>query len=235
MNSTEKPYIFSEGKLEISVFPAQKPESPVIYMHGMDGFAKDVLPLLDQQVQNAGLPDFSLVTITVPYDEWSNILAPWNTPAGWPQYVACTGGAPEYLRIFTEKIIPEAEKHIEKPGPKMIAGYSLGGLFALWAEAKTGLFARLACPSGSFWFPNFISWFMKQNLPALPECIYFSSSEEEYNSENEYLKEEKPAIQALINWCHENQIRTDLVIDPGNHYEDVVKRSAAAIAWMLRN
>lgn len=74
---------------------------------------------------------------------------------------------------------------------------------------------------------------MTHSIKRMPSCIYFSCSQDEYDSDNRYLKSEKPVIDALYNWFAEKGIPTDLVIEKGNHYENVVPRMADGIAWTL--
>lgn len=220
---------FELQDLNVHVFPSLSLHAPVVYLHGLDGYSRDVLPLLEKE----DLPDFSLVTVTVPYDRWSVILAPWSTPAGWPQYVACQKGAPAYLPVFLQEIVPEAERRLREPGARILAGYSLAGLFALWVMCRTPDFSRVAAASPSLWFPGFRNWFLQQSVPALPESIFLSCSEEEYNTDNEYLAPEKPALEAVERWCREHDVPAVFQLDPGDHYQDVLQRTATAIAWVL--
>ena len=79
-------------------------------------------------------------------------MAPWNSPAASKN----AGGADDYLRLLVEEVMPRAEK--ELPGSlawRGIAGYSLAGLFALYAIYQTDVFSRVGGMSGSLWFPSF--------------------------------------------------------------------------------
>ena len=75
---------FSTYDLKIHVYPSLQADKPVIYLHGLDGYGLDVLPLLKEKEKD----DFSLVVISVPYVKWSSYLAPWATYAydwcKWP-------------------------------------------------------------------------------------------------------------------------------------------------------
>lgn len=222
---------FEIGSLKIHVFPAATENSPVVYLHGLDGFALDVEPTLEDAYDGK----VSLVVITIPYEEWSNLLAPWSTPDGWPQYVACTGGAPEYIKTFTGQIVPKAESFMQKPGERVLAGYSLAGLFAIWSLFETDLFDKIACASGSLWFPGFEKWFFTHQMKRIPEYVYFSISDEEFNSENKYLEPVKPTTIAVRNWFDRQGVETTFVLDPGDHYQDVLQRTSAAIFWVLNH
>lgn len=48
-----------------------------------------------------------------------------------------------------------------------LGGYSLAGLFSLWAAYQTNLFAGIAAASPSVWFPGFLDYakLTSSNLP----------------------------------------------------------------------
>ena len=60
------------------------------------------------------------------------------------------------LRFLTEQVIPTLEQQYPLPeNVKIIlGGYSLAGLFALWASTQTDLFYGVAAASPSVWFPG---------------------------------------------------------------------------------
>jgi predicted alpha/beta superfamily hydrolase len=48
----------------------------------------------------------------------------------------------------------------------IIGGYSLAGLFALWASTRTDLFFGVAAASPSVWFPGFIDYMADHSVHA---------------------------------------------------------------------
>lgn len=222
-------YSFQQGMLHIHIFSCKQPDAPVIYLHDMDGYGRQILPLLKDY------PPFHLVTITIPDKLWSHILAPWNTPVGFPDYVACTGGAPEYLKTFVEEIIPHAESLLPPVSWRGIAGYSLGGLFSIYAMCKTELFDRVASASGSLWYPGFEDWFTHHVPLKLPKSVYFSSSRNEYYTTNPFLAPNQKTTEYIQGWLDRHHVQTTFVLNPGNHYQDVLPRTAAAVGWILEN
>ena len=83
--------------------------------------------------------------------------------------------ADDYLRLLTEKIIPTAEREIAGvPRWRGIAGYSLAGLFALYAIYQTDLFSRVGSMSGSLWFPSMKEYIFSHEPKRLPDYMYFS-------------------------------------------------------------
>lgn len=69
---------------------------------------------------------------------WNHDRVPWDSPAAFKNGEPFTGGADDYLRLLVEKIIPEAEEGLNGvPQWRGIAGYSLAGLFAVYAVYQT--------------------------------------------------------------------------------------------------
>ena len=77
----------------------------------------------------------------VPVESWNDALSPWKSPAVWGKQ-GFGGKAGETLCFLTEQIIPSLKQ--QYPLPKnvkiILGGYSLAGLFALWASTQTDLF-----------------------------------------------------------------------------------------------
>ena len=69
-----------------------------------------------------------------------------------------TGGAPEFLRVFREELIPEIERRYRANGDRTYVGYSLGGLFGTYALFHAPeLFQRMILVSPSLWWDETIA------------------------------------------------------------------------------
>ena len=81
----------------------------------------------------------------VPVESWNDALSPWEAPAVWGKQ-GFGGNAAETLRFLTERGIPTLKQQFRLPeNVKIIlGGYSLAGLFALWASTQTKLFYGIA-------------------------------------------------------------------------------------------
>ena len=133
----------------IKIFPGVETEAPIIYLDTFSDEGQKVF----KAAQAASCPPFTLVAISDL--DWNHDMVPWDSPPAFKNADPCTGGADDYLRLLTEKIIPMAEKEIlGMPSWRGIAGYSLAGLFALYAIYRTDLFSRVGSMSGSLWFPG---------------------------------------------------------------------------------
>ena len=86
----------------------------------------------------------------IPVESWNDALSPWKSPAAWGKQ-GFGGKAGETLCFLTEQIIPSLKQRFDLPeNVKIIlGGYSLAGLFALWASTQTNLFYGVAAASPS--------------------------------------------------------------------------------------
>ena len=103
------------------------------------------------------LPEGAATVAAVEGVDWNRELTPWPAPPvarGQPDF---GGGADALLGELAGRILPEVEAEL-RPSARWIAGYSLAGLFAVYAALSTRLFARVASVSGSMWYPGFSDW-----------------------------------------------------------------------------
>ena len=141
-------HTFTAGGKTVTVFPAAAPDATVVYLNtfGEEG----------QKVFDALPVDPPLTLVAVSGLDWDRDMAPWGSPAVFKNAAPFSGGADDYLRLLTEEILPTAERQLAgTPRWRGIAGYSLAGLFAVYALCNTDAFSRAASVSGSLWFPGF--------------------------------------------------------------------------------
>ncbi len=106
---------------------------------------------------SALLPEGAATVAAVEGVDWNCELTPWPAPPvarGQPDF---GGNADALLGELAGRILPEVEAEL-RPSARWIAGYSLAGLFAVYAALSTRLFARVASVSGSMWYPGFSDW-----------------------------------------------------------------------------
>ena len=103
----------------------------------------------DLIAQATGVP-FVLAAFQV--FDWDLDLTPWHDDAinRSPEVGTKT---PETLRYVTESLLPTLVKEYGNI-PVILGGYSLGGLFALWASTQTDRFAAIAAASPSLWIKD---------------------------------------------------------------------------------
>ena len=133
-----------EGKT-VSIFGTENTGSPLVILNTYGNEGNTVW----KECQKLNCPPFSLIAVS--NLNWNSDMSPWKNPPIYKNDDAFEGQADEYLSLLTEKIIPAVINSISGTKPAYIAltGYSLAGLFALYAAHKTDIFSRIASASGS--------------------------------------------------------------------------------------
>lgn len=123
----------------VDIYPSAKPGSPIIYLNTFSNAVNSVY----KNLMALGCPDFSLVAVSKL--KWDHDMTPWYMRPISKHDTPCTGGADDYLKLLLDEIIPEAEAYLPgAPAWRGLSGYSLAGLFALYALYRTDVFARAA-------------------------------------------------------------------------------------------
>lgn len=220
-----------EWKVEdktICLYGVENGGSPLVYLNTDENEGKEVWRICKE----LECPLFTLVTISGLV--WQRDMAPWATPPLSARDAGCSGGADAYLHQLCGPIRESVETALaENPIYSAIAGYSLGGLFALYTAYKTALFTRIASASGSFWFPDFVEFTEMQPFMKQPEKVYFSLGEKEYKTKNTLLASVQTNTQALYEKYKAQGIQTSFVLQEGGHFTQPNKRMAKGIQWIL--
>lgn len=109
-----------------------------------------------------------------PYD-WDYCMTPWKYH---DKNMGKTGGGEEFLSWFISEI------YDEKYQRQYIGGYSLGGLFALFAACEKELFDGVMSVSGSLWYPGALEYFNEKSIGKRIGKIYMSLGDKESLTKN---------------------------------------------------
>ena len=212
----------------LSVYENKAPSGPIIYLHTVSEEADQIYETLKKTTCSP----FTLAVVSGL--NWNFDMAPWDSPSVVKNGPPCTGGADKYLEFMLKKIVPETEKGLlGNVTWRGIAGYSLAGLFAVYALYRTEIFSRAASISGSLWYPGFKEYVFSHEMKEKPNALYFSLGNKEDRTRNPYLRNVKKYTEEIQTFCESKDINTVFQIHPGGHYHDTVKRTAAGIAWIL--
>lgn len=221
-------YTFSTNGKTIAILPSLEVNTPIIYLNTFSDEGQKVY----EAAQAAGCPPFTLVAISDL--DWNHDMVPWDSPPAFKNAEPLTGGADNYLRLLTEEIIPTAEKEISgTPLWRGIAGYSLAGLFALYAIYRTELFSRVGSMSGSLWFPGMKEYIFSREPKRRPDCMYFSLGDKESKTRNPVLRSVRQNTEEIQAFYQSKGINTEFQLNPGNHYNHAVERIVSGVFWML--
>lgn len=213
---------------KITLYKSSDINAPLIVFNTFEGDGED----LYQALQNMGCTSINL--LVVGNIDWNHDMSPWYMPSIYSKEKSFSGGADEYLRLLIDDILPKANEKIDgEPGFKGITGYSLAGLFAVYAMYKTDVFDRVASMSGSLWFSDFIEYCKRNEYKRLPDKIYFSLGDKEANTRNPVLKTVEDKTIELSEYF--KSLGTDVIfeLNPGNHFTDTILRSAKGIKAIL--
>ena len=112
-----------------------------------------------------------------------------------------------------------------------IGGYSMAGLFALWAAMQTDRFKGVAATSPSVWFPGFLEDMKSRRVGS--DCIYLSLGDKEEKTRNPVMAQVGNCIRETFTWLKEEGIPCTLEWNHGGHFKEPDMRTARAFAWVL--
>ena len=111
-----------------------------------------------------------------------------------------------------------------------IGGYSLAGLFALWAAYQTDVFKGVATASPSVWFPGFVEYMRDNRIRT--DAVYLSLGDREEKIRNTVMAAVGVKIREAYTLLKDQGINTTLEWNQGNHFRDADIRTAKAYAWL---
>ena len=213
---------------QLTVHSAHVTGAPVIYLPVVMGNGSEVW----QACQELNCPPFTLVAIGGL--DWNRELSPWECDGTVRDAEPFGGQAAVFLDELLDQIIPEVESSLPQPPAwRGIAGYSLAGLFALWALWQTNAFDRTASASGSLWFPHFVDRASTEPFVSNPQAVYLSLGKKETKTPNRMMRHVLDDTRAMEESLVERGIPTTLEINPGNHFAQTDLRMARGIHWIL--
>jgi Predicted hydrolase of the alpha/beta superfamily len=200
---------------------------PSVILHTFQGEGKEVF----EKCADLGCDNFALAAIG--NLNWNHDLSPWPAPTiGNNKYGF--GGADEYIKKLTNEIMPEIRAKLGfEPEFTAIAGYSLAGLFALYAAYRTDIFSRVASVSGSLWFPGFTEFAEANKFARTPDLIYLSLGEAEAKTRDKNLAPVRKNTEKLAEIYKTQNIPTIFELNPGNHFTETILRTAKGIKNLL--
>ena len=190
--------------------------------------------LLLEACKQVGCSGFNLVTVSGLH--WNQELSPWPVETVVSKDDRFTGGAPELLPLFIDEIVPQVERLLDAgPTWRLLAGYSLAGLFAVWTAFQTDVFSRILSASGSMWYPGWLEYAREHRFVAPVQGVYLSVGDKESTSRNAVLQTVGGRTEALADLLAERGITTKFELNPGNHFKNPPLRVVKGIKWLLEN
>jgi predicted alpha/beta superfamily hydrolase len=190
------------------------------------------LQSMDHEVAAIAQSNRKYLFAAIPVESWNDALSPWEAPAVWGKQ-GFGGNAADTLRFLTEQVIPTLEQrfHLPENVKIILGGYSLAGLFALWASTQTDLFYGVAAASPSVWFPDWIEF--EQQHPIQTQHIYLSLGDWEERTRNATMAAVGENIRALHRELTGRGKDCTLEWNNGGHFKEADLRTARAFRWAM--
>ena len=191
------------------------------------------LPLLEEELSHikAITQSTDFLFITVQVDSWNDDLSPWPATPIFGE-AAFAGNAEKLLTRIKHEVIAlllrvSPDKRI------FVGGYSLAGLFVLWAAYQTNLFEGIAAVSPSVWFPKFVDFV--HNNKILTNRVYLSLGDKEAKTRNQILAQVENDIYDVYRSLRDHRLSSILVWNEGSHFKEPALRMAKGFAWLMNN
>ena len=223
--------------------------APIVYLLG------DVADNSPVQVPEG----VSLVNVGV--DLWEKNFSPWCAPRVFAKGSNFGDGAQKTLDTLINQVVPWAESDLtEPPAYRVLVGYSLAGLFSLWAgvsqqvargcqpddalsqpgaphiDAPTPTFQRIGAVSGSFWFPGLLDYVDQQlngGVVGLTHA-YLSLGDREARTPNPQIMHVRENAELLASKLESAGITSMFELNRGNHFQNVEGRMQKALDWLVK-
>jgi len=188
--------------------------------------AQTTAPLEEEaEAIRALAPGRPFALAVLPVEDWNRELSPWEAPPVFGRE-AFGAGAPDTLSRIEEELIPAlgGDRRV------YLGGYSLAGLFSLWAAYRTARFSGVAAVSPSVWFPGW-DRFIRENRCLCPR-VYLSLGDREARTRNKTMAQVAGRIR-LQEEILSGSADCVLEWNPGNHFFEPELRTARGFAWLL--
>ena len=176
----------------------------------------------------------SFCLAAVPVTDWENELSPWKAEKVFRGGKDFGDGAGETILELERVIVPELKRALGfREMPCIVAGYSLAGLFAIYALYRTSAFTGAVSASGSLWFPGFLDYTASHTMPQTPGRVYLSLGDREKKTKSAVMRRVEENTAALHERFGAQGIKCIFELNPGGHFQDVEQRLAKGIAWVV--
>ena len=184
-----------------------------------DGDPEAVPSLIEEKT------DVPFLYAAYPVEDWNSELSPWKADPIFGK-VPFEGEAEKTLSVL-EEVLRELKK--DHPFDTVfLGGYSLAGLFALYASYSSDSFDGIAAVSPSVWFDGFREFAEEKECRA--KQVYLSLGDREHLTKNKRMATVRDNIESITSLLKE---KAYLEYNPGNHFTDPEKRTAKGFTYLL--
>ena len=205
----------------MDVFEYGNRDAKIVLIQPVDEHDLDMIESEIAAIREKTAKDFRLVACKV--NSWNRDLSPWKAPAVFGREDFGEGAAATLHKILSFCA--------DQTKTYYIGGYSLAGLFALWAGYQTNCFCGVAAASPSLWFPGFTDFMEAREI--LSRHVYLSLGDREERTRNPVMATVGDRTRAAYAMLQARDMDCMLEWNEGNHFKDADLRTAKAFAWVM--
>ena len=217
------------GDRVCTIYQSEMPK--FLLVQPIDEHDLEVLDKEFETIQALTQTPFTLVAFEI--KDWQSELTPWAAPAVFGK-IPFGDKASETLAFVEDVLIPilEQRRLYDKDTLRcLLGGYSLAGLFALWASYQSTRFDGIVAASPSVWYPQWIAY-AERHQPST-SAVYLSLGDKEEKARNPVMAQVGYCIRKQHELLSEQGISTILEWNPGNHFQHSDERTAKGFAWII--
>ena len=214
----------------MNVFSTQNPVNAPVFIWGLDMSHGETAESLFEEAKALTNNDFSLAVFDV--TDWNAQFSPWTAPPVFGKD-AFSGKGNDTLRFLEDEFLPEIKSKFPE-SEVFLTGYSLAGLFSLWALYETDKFNGAVCCSSSLWFDKWDEYASLHRIKS-PSTIYMSLGDREEKTKNKVMSKvgDRTRRQAEILKDDPNVEKLFFEWNEGGHFDEPLKRVAKGITRIL--
>ncbi len=171
----------------------------------------------------AALPSPASV-VTIGGLDWDRDLSPWPAPRAFKSGRDFEGGADALIGRLERSVVPAAEALTGPQTERAVAGYSLGGLFALYCLFRTELFSCAVSASGSLWYDGFAEYMDSHALMTQVRRVYLSLGDREKHARSPRLASVEDRTLAAAELLRTRGVSVTFEFNRGGHFSDSEQR-----------
>lgn len=185
------------------------------------------------RIPHAACPNSHVVTI--PVRQWNDALTPWAAAGLYRGEPDFGGHANQTLAELVSEALPLADKTFGlAPRSHAICGYSLGGLFSLYALTSCDSFVACGCLSGSVWYEGWVDHLRRLDKDLAGTFAYLFIGTKEKRAARPILHGVQQNMGDCAHILSQHGCRVDYRTGPGNHMQHVPERFAAGLGAIDR-
>lgn len=203
------------------------PDAPVILIQPFDRRDSEGAQAVADELGKLTDTDFRLIAVTV--DSWNDDLSPWSAPAvyGKEDFGGRASAVLDEILEYVSSMGLPADESVKC----CIGGYSLAGLFALWAAYQTDIFSGVAAASPSVWYPGFTGYMREHDIRS--GHVYLSLGDAEPRTRHPVMSTVGDRIREAHDLLDLAGVDCTLEWNQGNHFAEPDVRVAKAFAWLI--